>query len=214
MKMRMLIPFFILLALVAIDLTRRVLSRKDGKSRLKLAISIWAIVFAGAIGWSLGSSQEKKFLHAVEVGQTNVVIKMLGEKPELAQVQTIMGQTALNLAIQTSNEVLTEILLQSGADVNLKADSATPLLMAAMRNQYEIAKLLLKAGADVNAKGFRHKDTPLQVAATHGSEELVKLFLSHGADPFARSSLGQTALDCAREGGHSNIVVLLTKLQK
>lgn len=41
--------------------------------------------------------------------------------------------------------------LQAGADVNVRAGEATPLLIAAHNGSAEIIKCLLQAGADPNA---------------------------------------------------------------
>jgi ankyrin repeat protein len=76
-----------------------------------------------------------------------------------------------------------------------------------------VTELLLKWGASPNGPDqgmvpFRGYP-PLYIAAMAGKLELVQLLLRYGADPTASSPDGLTALDIARQRGHSDVVVLL-----
>lgn len=66
------------------------------------------------------------------------------------------GCTALFWAVHCGNTRLVDILLNHGADVNMKtlarAGSFTPLHEAARRGRYEVAMLLIKRGADLSLK--------------------------------------------------------------
>ena len=80
------------------------------------------------------------------------------------------------------NIELVKLLLEHGADVNIKddVDRKTPLYNACYKNKLNIAKLLLKHGADVNIKDG-YGLTPLYNACYYNNIELIKLLLEHGA---------------------------------
>jgi ankyrin repeat protein len=61
--------------------------------------------------------------------------------------------TPLQVASGHSSEQIVELLLTSGADVNINTESGNPLQHAIDNpNPIGIAKILLNHGADVNAK--------------------------------------------------------------
>jgi ankyrin repeat protein len=74
---------------------------------------------------------------------------------------------------------IAKMLLDSGANVNAKANQdVTPLHVAVRMNNVGIAKLLLEYGANMQAKDQEGK-TPLEWASSHSSaEEFRKLFLN------------------------------------
>ncbi len=97
-------------------------------------------------------------------------------------------------------------LLNTGADVNAKAeDGITPLMRAAMSTENpEVISVLLQAGADVNAKD-EDGWTSLMLAARNNSPEVISVLLKAGADVKVKSDTdgywhlaGETALDIAK----------------
>ena len=101
------------------------------------------------------------------------------------------------------------LLLDAGADVNVKDDSGwTPLYHAASEGHTEIAKLLLDAGADVNVKDDSGW-TPLHHTASGGLTEIAKLLLDAGADVNVKDDSGWTPLYHTASGGHTEIATLL-----
>ena len=75
---------------------------------------------------------------------------------------------------------MARLLLNSGAQVNMPADSfESPLTLAACGGHVELAELLIQRGAaieEVNDEGY----TPLMEAAREGHEEMVTLLLKKG----------------------------------
>jgi ankyrin repeat protein len=116
------------------------------------------------------------------------------------------------------------LLLASGANVNSPArhlyvegvyqtDSPfrnwTPLHCAAARGHKHVAVLLIAGGADVNAENA-YDSTPLEFASAGGNKDLVQLLLEKGARVNRREGvLGKSALQCAKDNGHDEIVVML-----
>ena len=59
---------------------------------------------------------------------------------------------------------------------------ATPLSVAALRNQHGTARLLIDRGADLNKRDFPDNAGPLHFAAAHGDMEMIGLLVEAGAD--------------------------------
>lgn len=81
---------------------------------------------------------------------------------------------------QDGHVEVARLLLDSGAQVNMPADSfESPLTLAACGGHVELAALLIERGAnleEVNDEGY----TPLMEAAREGHEEMVALLLGQG----------------------------------
>ena len=97
------------------------------------------------------------------------------------------GASALHLAVLKSNAPIVEVLLDNGADIEIKARDAfksTPLIWAAYWGLPDMVRLLLDAGANVNAEdtnGF----TPLDAASVENpfvAKEDVATFISGRAE--------------------------------
>ncbi|MBZ5624572.1 MAG: ankyrin repeat domain-containing protein [Acidobacteriia bacterium] len=125
--------------------------------------------------------------------------------------------TALLCAVRAKHSDIVAMLLEHGADPNLRGqDGTTPLLAAggslsiiqalvtagadvnARHDSGETAlyiaafnseavEYLLECGADVNAQSHATGRTPLMRAAISGNAEAVRLLLRHGADPTLRA---------------------------
>ena len=128
------------------------------------------------------------------------------------------GLTPLYLAALGGAVAVVEILLSAGGDVHQQNPAnrtkTTPLHGAAMMGHVPVARRLVAAGADVNARDISNF-TPLLHAAFQGQVAMVKFLLEQGARTDIRVSVNdQTALDIARERGHTEIVRLLESAEK
>ena len=81
-----------------------------------------------------------------------------------------MKNTAIFLAVVKDNREIVELLIESGADVNLFCYCVedkypyckfTPLMVAVRNENIEIVRVLLQAKADVNARNTQHENTAL-----------------------------------------------------
>ena len=129
------------------------------------------------------------------------------------------GGTPLHWAAWNGHKEVAELLIANGADVHAQIvayDWTIPLHYAAHQGHKEIVELFIAEGADVNAKDFGDR-TPLHRAAAFGHKETAELLIANGADVHASIAVdgveeGNTALDYAVNGQHTETEVLLRKL--
>lgn len=98
------------------------------------------------------------------------------------------GESALLLAADKLPGDLAMLLIENGADINIKHQDNKTLLFGVKDTR--VAKYLLDNGLDPNAKDSLGR-TPLFFS--HNAE-MVRLFLNYGADIEAKSNSGSTAI--------------------
>ena len=102
-----------------------------------------------------------------------------------------------------------DILLQSGADINLRNSNGICPLYQASRNGHEsTAQLLLNNGADVNLCTNNGRSS-LHIACLNGHENTAHILLNKGAEVNIRLHTGASPLHLACEKGHDKIAELL-----
>ena len=96
------------------------------------------------------------------------------------------GITPLMQAVLYGDTESVRMLLDSGANVNVRNDAgATPLMWAV--NSLEKTRLLLDRGADLNARSEDSRTALLIAAGQFGSRDVVKFLLDRGADISVKS---------------------------
>lgn len=96
---------------------------------------------------------------------------LIGAGANVNAVVLPRGESCLQLACQSSNRKLVELLLNNGADPNLVADELSPLMFAIRCHDEETARVLLERGADVSYQ--LHKRTAADYAEYEGFTELA-----------------------------------------
>jgi ankyrin repeat protein len=168
-------------------------------------------------------------------GDVARVKEMLAEQPGLVNCVASWGETPIEAAAQMSNRELMEILLSSGAPLEictaaslgmtekvrelLDADPSLkdargahgiPLLYyPTITGNVALADLVLSRGADVNAGAGGN--TALHGAAMMGQTQMAEWLLAHNADPNAADYEGKTALQRAREHSHYGVAEVLER---
>ncbi len=94
-----------------------------------------------------------------------------------------------------------ELLLNHGADINVRVDGTTPLLALAMQFRIKEVQFLLKHHADVNAKYEDDLSTSLHAAVLILDTTRTQILLEHGADVNSQNFQGRTPLHRLIEGG-------------
>jgi uncharacterized protein len=133
----------------------------------------------------LPPDEELSVFEASAFGRNERLAKILETDPSQAAAFSDDGFTALHLAVFAEQADAAQVLIEHGADVNVRSRGpiarVPPLGTAAFVRSTQLARLLLDAGADVNGQG-EGGFTALHAAAHSGDEELVRLLLERGAD--------------------------------
>jgi cytohesin len=178
----------------------------------KLAITLLAL-----LAWSHIAFGDE-FGKAIFADDLEKVKALLKDHPELANKNKPPGSAPLLITVWGSKSavVFTELLLASGADVNVtNSFGDTPLHNAVQGNNYncvEVVELLLTNKANVNAANT-NGDTPLLLAVQRESNRcrMAKLLLDYKADVNAKQkdNRGETPLHYAAMRGDKELAELL-----
>jgi len=150
-------------------------------------------------------SPEHPFVRAAQEDDLEALTALIaGMDVNLRDPRT--NTTALEHAVRNANREMVQLLLSSGATVNLKNSSGETVLM--MLDEDATSDLiwdLINAGAKVNLKDDSD-DTALMRAATANNLEALKALLDAGAEVNTKNKQGRTALMLAASEGYVNIV--------
>lgn len=146
-------------------------------------------------------------LYACAVGDPGLV-RLLIEHGAAVDIFGSYTNRLLKEAIQSGHAGVLAVLLEKGADPNLKDHGGqTPLMLAAATGDNPAVRHLLAAGADPLVSHY--SGSALARAVRSGDNEIVRLLLSAGADPAERNRSGKSLLYTAVERGHPEIAELL-----
>lgn len=119
----------------------------------------------------------------------------------------ISGITPLYSAVTGGNSALIELLIERGAQVDLRLPNGETALYPACANENsDVARLLLErhnASVDILCEDG---SGPLHRATTHNREATVELLLGRGAQLQATANNGETPLHVASRLGHVNLI--------
>jgi len=102
----------------------------------------------------IGSGYGWSFIHNFSYWGPLLAVELLLEKGcETGIPDQSSGKCPLHLAVMRNREDIVQVLLEKGADINLKSKSGdTPLMLATVHNHATIVKILLYWGADIEAR--------------------------------------------------------------
>jgi ankyrin repeat protein len=161
-------------------------------------------------GAELNAKDSQNLTPLMAARGASVLELLISKGVDIHGQDALQGRTKLHMACSEGDKDAVELLIRSGADVNLRDNrGATPLWIAAQHGRKEIVELLLNKGADINALDERRRSTPLLIAARSGHADVVKYLITKGADIHAADNQGMTPLAMARQQGHTEIVELL-----
>ena len=128
---------------------------------------------------------------------TGTMMKTLYEKwPIDVNFMDNDGNTALSLNILRARGSMVGFLIDNGANVNIGANSKTPLLSMALIAYIElpIVKCLVEAGANVNALDKNGASPLMRAVAMRGEQDYVSYLLEKGADWKYKTTTGVNIL--------------------
>lgn len=193
-------------------MTQSSFNAKAGKSAAKKPFDQWE-----------KTDPERALVRYAELGDIAGVRRMLAAK---ADVNTVVHfnngietveDTPLHAAAGAGHQVIIDVLIAAGAQVNVAInDNETPLIHAAMNGWSKTAQALIDAGAHVDHAESYEGYTALHYAARLGREGTARVLLAANADMTIKSKNGETAEDmiCAQIGmGHQEYQELYDKIQ-
>ncbi|XP_050309097.1 uncharacterized protein LOC126745347 [Anthonomus grandis grandis] len=165
---------------------------------------------------ALTCQQETPLYYASLQGFDNIVDTLVSHGADVHIATSPDGFTALSVAAEKGHLQIIKNLIQHGADVNItNAEMFSPLHIATLFNHVDCVGFLLNNGA--NIRGITRKEySALHIAALNGCLEIVQLVLSRieGDDEliYYLNEDGDTALDLALKGEHSEVVSILIEV--
>jgi len=115
------------------------------------------------------------------IGEASGVAHCLDADPSLLNASSTGGETPLNVASLHGQIDVAKLLLDRGADPNLKGRIGHgPMHNAARNGHIEIARLLIDSGADINLRDGNHDATPVGWASFQGQTEIEQFLRERG----------------------------------
>lgn len=152
---------------------------------------------------------------AILEDEIETVFELINDPTKISESiddETWGGNTALQLAVQSNNFQLSKLLVNAGANVDIKnEDGDVALHFAVQLNNFQISKLLVGASANVN-KVNDDGYTPLHYAVKSNNYRISKLLVETGANVNARSNVSKnTPLELAIKSRNIKILKLFLK---
>jgi len=140
--------------------------------------------------------EQRALIDAVAAGDRTQVEALLQKGVNPNGIPELWGRSALLQGVMRGDVELVRLLLDAGADPDLKSAGFTPLGQAALRGHARIAELLLKAGANPDIKS-NDGNTPLIAAASMNRVTVIQVLMRARPDFTLFNSEGRTALSLA-----------------
>ena len=160
------------------------------------------------------------FMFAAAFGHTEIVrylvdadhtaLNLRNRMPDMRDQKGDAKWSALFYAIDQNHADVVKVLIDAGADIELKgARRCSPLHFACCSGKLEVVKMLVRAGADVSVTDNKGH-TCLTIAADNGHTETVRSLLCLPEADVNQSDInGLTSLNHAVTQKHSDVVQVL-----
>ena len=151
-------------------------------------------------------------LHAAAYFNQIETVQLLLERGAVPNATDAYGQTALHMACRKGLYAITEMLLQAGADPDMREGryGDTPLLLGTRRGQESVIILLLIYHADPNIKDNQNV-SPLHAAAKYGHKQITERLIAAAGDINACDKEGRMPLDWARNSAQREVMEILVQ---
>ncbi len=132
-------------------------------------------ILLASLGLLLFSNVQAGSLHEAVYDRDFESVKSLLKKgADINQVGLYRDGSALHLAARSGQQEIAQLLIDSGATVDIRdLSDYTPLHNAAWNGNLDMVKLLLNAGADITARNYSGL-TPLACAYRNNQIEVIE----------------------------------------
>ena len=162
-------------------------------------------------------SQNRVLFRMIGAGDYEAARSLLAEDTNVNAVD-IYGDTPLAHAVMQADSKLVELLIDLGADINIRNNfDITPFVLACIEGNIGLLRIFINKGADINqvfSYGRVRRMTPLMVASRLGNLDVVRELLQNGADANLKDSVGRVAYDYAIKNNQSAIADLLLSYRR
>ena len=150
--------------------------------------------------------------YAARKGYLEVLKHLIEKDPDsVINLQDNTGSTALTWAAYRNQPIMTQVLLEKGANRTIKNNYGFAPIHDAARNGYlEVLKLLIEKDPDsvINSQD-NVGNTALIWAASKNHLDVIQVLLHSGAKTSIKDNSGKTALDWAKSKQHRDIIEIL-----
>jgi ankyrin repeat protein/L-ascorbate metabolism protein UlaG (beta-lactamase superfamily) len=148
-------------------------------------------------------------LKALEKGETEAVIQILKENPQMITADLGAGMTSLHYAVYYGNETVADYVLKNGANLNAKDKrNLTPVWFSVSGGRPAMLKKLIALGADLKVQNPAG-DNLLFRAVNGGNIEVISILLGNGFTVDMKTSWGGTPAIYAARMGNIDVIKFL-----
>jgi ankyrin repeat protein len=148
---------------------------KRNLGNLKFLIVFFLSLFIFSLSFAIENIEEEKFLKAVKKNNVKQVVSFINNGLDVNVIDNKNGWSALHYASEKGYTKMVQILLENGANVDIRNyKGQTPLHIAAKKGNVEIVKILLSYGADPEAKDNYDK-RPIDYSLENNKKSLLIL---------------------------------------
>jgi ankyrin repeat protein/L-ascorbate metabolism protein UlaG (beta-lactamase superfamily) len=170
----------------------------------KMAFFAFALVFLMICAVYVSGNQE--FIKILDSNDTEKIMKMLSDSPQLLKQDLGLGMIALHYAAYYGNNTVLDYILKNGVELNHKDNRGRPAVYFAVSGgQPEMVKKLIALGADLNYKN-EMDESLLFRAGIVGNQDTIKLLVEHGLDINHKNKYEQTPILMAVQGGNVEVL--------
>jgi ankyrin repeat protein len=171
----------------------------------------WPDAMSGDMPAPPADPRATRLLEALRRGNREAFATAVSADPAAVNLKAPGGSTPLMYAALYGSAAEVELLLEQGADPNIRNDAGAVPLMWATDDEAK-TRLLLDHGADASAISDVGRTALMDAAGRYGNTAVVRLLLDYGASPSPKAARLQretTALIEAVASGDPSLVRLL-----